>query len=132
MSTLLNTIKPFVNEPFIDFSIEVNKLAMEAALAKVKAGLGREYPLHIGSDQVMTDAKIVSINPGNVDEIIGRVSKANTDLAERAMQVALNTFEAWKKVPAAERAEYLFKAAALMRARKHEFSALMVYEAGKN
>ncbi len=48
------------------------------------------------------------------------------------MNVALETFESWKKVPARERAEYLFKAAALMRDRKHEFSALMILESGKN
>ena len=106
--------------------------AMQAAIVKVKSEFGREYPLYIGSEKVMTEAKITSINPGNVDEVIGYVSKADQDLAEKAMNVALETFESWKKVPARERAEYLFKAAALMRARKHEFSALMILESGKN
>lgn len=130
--TTLTKITPFANEPFTDFTKEENKQAMLAALDKVKKELGQDIPLHIGSDKVMTDDKIVSINPGDVDQVIGRVSKASQELAERAMQVALQTFETWKKVPAAERAEYLFKAASLMRERKHEFSALMVYEAGKN
>lgn len=132
MSTLTKTITPFVNEPFTDFTKEENKKAMQAALAKVKSELGRDIPLHIGTEKVMTDAKIVSINPGNVDEVIGRVSKATQELAERAMQVALSTFETWKKVPAKDRAEVLLQAAKLMRERKHEFSALMVYESGKN
>ncbi len=126
------TIPAFVNEPFTNFGLEENKQAMQAALAKVKAELGKDIALHIGRDKVMTDDKIVSINPGNVDQVIGRVSKATQELAERAMQVALHTFETWKKVPARERAEYLFKAAELMRQRKHEFSAVMIYEAGKN
>ncbi|HJV45771.1 MAG TPA: L-glutamate gamma-semialdehyde dehydrogenase [Bacillota bacterium] len=128
----LKTITAFKNEPFTNFTLEENKLAMQAALAKVKAELGRTYPLHIGSEKIETEAKITSINPGNVDETIGLVSKANQELAEKAMQAALATFETWKKVPAVERAEFLFKAAALMRERKHEFSAMMVYEAGKN
>ncbi|MCP3772651.1 L-glutamate gamma-semialdehyde dehydrogenase [Paenibacillus sp. MZ04-78.2] len=131
MNTLTN-VKPFVNEPFTDFSKEENKQAMEAAIAKVKAELGRDYPLHIGSKQVMTDTQIVSINPGDKDEVIGRVSKADQALAEEAMQVALQAFESWKRVPAADRAGYLFKAAELMRQRKHEFSALMILESGKN
>lgn len=130
--TTLTKITPFANEAFTDFTKEENKQAMLVALAKVQKELGQDIPLHIGSDKVMTDEKIVSINPGDVDQVIGRVSKASQELAERAMQVALQTFETWKKVSAQERAEYLFKAAALMRERKHEFSALMVYEAGKN
>ncbi|GAA3325113.1 hypothetical protein GCM10020331_055660 [Ectobacillus funiculus] len=48
------------------------------------------------------------------------------------MQEALRTFETWKNVSPAERAGYLFRAADVMRQRKHEFSALLVYEAGKN
>jgi 1-pyrroline-5-carboxylate dehydrogenase len=123
---------PFKNEPFTDFTKEENKQAMKAALAKVKQQLGQEYPLHIGPDKILTDAKIISVNPGDIDQVIGRVSKATQELAEKAMQTALRTFETWKKVPAAERAGYLFKAAELMRQRKHEFSAWMVLEAGKN
>jgi 1-pyrroline-5-carboxylate dehydrogenase len=126
------TILPFKNEPFTNFSLDENKKAMESALAKVKGELGKEYPLHIGSEKILTENKIKSINPGNVDEIIGFMSKASTELAEKAMQMALTTFTSWKKVPAKERAEYLFNAAKLMRERKHEFSALMVLEAGKN
>ncbi|KRF11111.1 L-glutamate gamma-semialdehyde dehydrogenase [Paenibacillus sp. Soil787] len=125
-------VSPYANEPFTNFGLEENMKAMQAAIAKVKSELGREYPLYIGTEKVVTEAKITSINPGNVDEIIGYVSKADKELAEKAMNVALETFETWKKVPARERAEYLFKAAALMRDRKHEFSALMILESGKN
>ncbi|GGI43940.1 1-pyrroline-5-carboxylate dehydrogenase [Paenibacillus marchantiophytorum] len=126
------TVSTYANEPFTDFNLEVNQKSLQAAISKVKSELGREYPLHIGAEKVVTEAKITSINPGNVDEIIGYVSKADQVLAEKAMNVALETFELWKKVPARERAEYLLKAAALMRERKHEFSALMILESGKN
>lgn len=132
MTIPLQAAKPFANEPFVDFGIEENRKAMEAAIAKVKAELGREYPLRIGGRQVMTEDKIVSVNPGDLGEIVGLVSKADRALAEEAMQAALRTFESWKKVPAAERAQYLFKAAELMRKRKHDFSATMILEAGKN
>ncbi|KIL40096.1 1-pyrroline-5-carboxylate dehydrogenase [Gordoniibacillus kamchatkensis] len=129
---MTTTVGPFKNEPFTDFTKEENKQAMQAAIAKVKQELGRDYPLHIGAEKIVTDAKIVSINPGNTGEVIGNMSKATQQLAEQAMQEALKTFETWKKVPATERAEYLLKAAELMRRRKHEFSAWMVLEAGKN
>ncbi|MBW7453164.1 L-glutamate gamma-semialdehyde dehydrogenase [Paenibacillus sepulcri] len=122
----------FVNEPFTDFSLEENQRAMKAALDKVRGQLGGEYPLFIGAEKVMTAEKNVSINPGNLDEVIGHVSKASVELVERAMNAAVAAFESWKKTPAVERAQYLFDAADLMRLRKHEFSALMVLEAGKN
>lgn len=125
-------ISPFVNEPFVNFSLEENKLAMENAINKVKSELGQRIPLYIGEKRVITEDVITSFNPGNLDEVIGYVSKADQALAEEAMQIAVSTFETWKKVPAGERTQYLFKAAALMRERKHEFSALMILESGKN
>ncbi|MED3576038.1 aldehyde dehydrogenase family protein, partial [Cytobacillus praedii] len=73
----------------------------------------------------------VSYNPANKTEVIGRVSKANRDLAEKAMQAAVEAFKTWKKVKAETRADVLFKAAAIIRRRKHEFSALLTKEAGK-
>ncbi len=128
----MTDIKPFANEPFTDFSQPAHRDAMKASLERIKQQLGRKIPLHIGSDTIFTDDVITSINPGQTDQTIGLVSKANQQLAEQAMQTALETFEQWKKVPASERADYLFKAAALMRQRKHDFSAMMIMESGKN
>ncbi|UOF90673.1 L-glutamate gamma-semialdehyde dehydrogenase [Fodinisporobacter ferrooxydans] len=125
-------IVEFKNEPFTNFSDPANKKAMEAALASVKEQFGKEYPLVIGGEKIVTDKKIKSVNPGNVDQVVGYASSASRDLAEQAMQAALATFESWKLVDPATRAGYLFKAAAEMRRRKYEFSAWMIYEAGKN
>ena len=47
------------------------------------------------------------------------------------MTVADATFNTWRKVKPEFRADVLFKAAAIIRRRKHEFSALLVKEAGK-
>ncbi|GAB6934653.1 L-glutamate gamma-semialdehyde dehydrogenase [Calditerricola yamamurae] len=122
----------FKNEPLTDFSKEENRRAFEEALRKVEAELGREYDLIIGGERIKTDRKIQSINPSNIDQVVGVVSQADTALAEKAVQAALKAFETWKRVPAEARARYLFKAAAILRRRKHEFSAWMVYEAGKS
>ena len=56
---------------------------------------------------------------------------ADQELAEQAMQAALTTFESWKKWKPEHRANILFRAAAIIRRRKHEFSAYLVKEAGK-
>ena len=78
-----------------------------------------------------TEDKIVSVNPANKEEIVGRVSKATQEHAEEAMQAAVTAFETWKFVNPSVRADVLFKAANIIRKRKHEFSAYLVKEAGK-
>jgi 1-pyrroline-5-carboxylate dehydrogenase len=122
----------FKNEPFTNFSLPENKKAFQDALAKVESELGREYDLIIGGERIKTEKKSRSINPSNKDQVIGIVSQADQALAEKAIQVAASTFESWKAVPAQARSRYLYKAAAIMRRRKHEFSAWLVKEAGKS
>lgn len=122
---------PYKHEPFTDFNIEENKQAFLEALKLVEGYLGQDYPLIIGGERIMTEEKLVSFNPANKEEIIGRVSKASRELAEKAMNVADETFTTWKKVKPEQRADILFKAAAIVRRRKHEFSALLTKEAGK-
>jgi 1-pyrroline-5-carboxylate dehydrogenase len=124
-------VQPYKHEPFTDFTIEENRQAYLNALKTVESYLGKEYPLVIGGERISTEDKIVSYNPSNKEEVIGTVSKANRDLAEKAMQAAVEAFKTWKKVKPEVRADVLFKAAAIIRRRKHEFSALMTKEAGK-
>jgi len=122
----------FRNEAFLNFNDSKNREAITNALADVKSELGREYPLVIGGEKIFTEKKSVSMNPANVDEVVGTISQADKDVAEMAMQTALAKFEEWKFVDPEIRADYLFKAAAEMRRRKFEFMSWMVYEVGKN
>jgi 1-pyrroline-5-carboxylate dehydrogenase len=124
-------VKPYTHEPFTNFNDEMNKKAFQDALAYVQSQLGKEYPIIIGGQEITTEEKITSINPANKEEIIGRVSMADQELAEKAMQAALTAFESWKKWRPEHRANILFRAAAMLRRRKHEFSAYLVKEAGK-
>jgi 1-pyrroline-5-carboxylate dehydrogenase len=121
----------YKHEPFTDFLKEENINAFNQALDLVNSQLGKEYPLIIGGEKILTDSKITSFNPANKKEVVGVVSKASKDLAEKAMQSALEAFESWKNFHPAGRADILFRAAAIMRRRKHEFSAYLVKEAGK-
>ena len=121
----------FRNEPFTDFNNAENAAAMRAAIAQVKSELGREYPLVIGGERLFTDDKLSSINPARKTEVIGIHQHATTEHANQAVEVAAKAFETWRWTPAAERAELLFKAAALMRERKHYYSAWMVHEVAK-
>ncbi|ART74963.1 L-glutamate gamma-semialdehyde dehydrogenase [Sutcliffiella horikoshii] len=124
-------VLPYKHEPFTDFTNEENKQAYLEGLKLVDSYLGQDYDLIIGGERVTTEDKIVSVNPANKEEVVGRVSKADRDLAEKAMQVADETFKTWRKVKPEVRADILFRAAAIIRRRKHEFSALLTKEAGK-
>ncbi|WP_431027637.1 L-glutamate gamma-semialdehyde dehydrogenase [Lysinibacillus sp. LZ02] len=122
---------PYKHEPFTDFSMENNRAAYAKGLDLVEGYLGKEYPLIIGGERIITKEKIRSYNPAKKTEVVGIVSKATTAHAEQAMQVAEETFKTWKKVNPNVRADILFKAAAIIRRRKFEFSALLTKEAGK-
>jgi 1-pyrroline-5-carboxylate dehydrogenase len=123
----------FRNEPFTDFSRPEIAEAMRAAIEKVRGELGREYPSIINGEKVTLDHKFESYNPANKSEVVGVFSEGDSDttLVERAIDAATNAFKTWRNVPAAERAEYLFKIAEIMRQRKHELSAWMVFEVSK-
>lgn len=126
-------ITTFKNEPLTDFSKPENKAAMQSALAEVKARLNQTYAPIVGGKRYETGGQfLTSYNPARPEEVVGRFHGATVELAEQAIQVANQTFKTWQYVPAEERAGYLFKAADLMRQRKHLFSAWMVYEVGKN
>lgn len=125
-------LMPFRNEPLTDFSNPDNVKAFQAALDKVAASLGRDYPLIIGGERVETGETFDSINPAQPSQVVGRFAKAGLAEVERAVTAAAEAFETWKRTPPDERARYLLKAAAIMRRRKHEFSAWMVYEVGKS
>jgi 1-pyrroline-5-carboxylate dehydrogenase len=127
------SLDEFKNEPFTDFSLPENAELMRAAIAKVRGELGREYPVIIGGERLELASKFESVNPANHSEVIGRFSEVDDDtgLVDRAIETAWNAFASWRNVPAAERAEYLFRMAEIMRSRKHELSAWMVLEVAK-
>ncbi|HVB34557.1 MAG TPA: L-glutamate gamma-semialdehyde dehydrogenase [Patescibacteria group bacterium] len=121
----------FHNEPIADFSKPENRKAMQQALEKVGKELGREYPLVIGGEEIRTGEKIKSVNPSHPEQVIGLFQKGTPELAHRAVEAASRAFESWKRVPAEERAECLFRAADSFRSRRFEMDAWMVYEVGK-
>jgi 1-pyrroline-5-carboxylate dehydrogenase len=132
MATAVREITEFRNEPFTDFKDPSNKAAMEAALEKVRATFGTTYPVIIG-DRVIADGPTeASVNPAKPSEVIGRIVQANAAQAVEAIEVADRTFESWRKVPVEERAEYIFRMAEIMRERKFELAAYLVYEVSKS
>jgi 1-pyrroline-5-carboxylate dehydrogenase len=123
---------PFKNAPFTDFSRSENRQAQLEALEKVKHELGQTYPLIIDGEKISNEATFASLNPSQPDQVIGYFSSATVAQVDRAVRSAASAFENWKQVPAEERAGYLFAAADLLKARRFEFNAWMIYEVGKS
>ncbi len=124
---------PFKNEPFTDFSVPANKAAYEAALEKVRGDFGKHWELLIAGERVASDKKIESYDPADPNTVVGSVGKANKDQAIKAIDTAHEYFmNEWRFVDGHARARILLRAAAMLRARKHEFSATMTYEESKN
>jgi 1-pyrroline-5-carboxylate dehydrogenase len=126
------TIKPFKNEPFTDFTKEKNIIAQKEALKAVKKKLGKTYPIIIGGKLFKTENTFTSYNPSNKDEVIATFYKGNEKLVDLAVETATKTFDSWKFVSPGIRANYLFKAAQIVRRRRFEINAYMILEAGKN
>src|SRR6476661_5975961 len=108
---------PFKNEPLTDFGNAENARRMKAALTKVRAELGREYDMVIGEKLIKTTEKFQS---------------AGREHVEPAIQAAQQAFETWKRTTVEQRASLLHTVAGILRERKFEFAAWMVFEVGKN
>ena len=122
----------FRNLPMIDFKDPANARRMEEALAKVKAQLGRTYPLVIGAREVHEGDTDVSVNPAQPDQIVGRFVQATVEQAKEAIGAASAAFETWKRAPVQARVDVVLRAAEVMRQRRFELAALLVYEVSKS
>jgi 1-pyrroline-5-carboxylate dehydrogenase len=127
----MEKLPAFRNEPLTDFSTPANRRAIEEALARVRAQFGREYELLIGGQRLKTGDLLRSVNPSNPREVVGVHHRATPALARRAVDEAYTYFPQWSTTPAEERVACLLRVAAILRRRKFEFDAWLVFEAGK-
>jgi 1-pyrroline-5-carboxylate dehydrogenase len=140
MATVLETSRPtlrvpttpFKNEPLTDFGNAENARKMKAALTKVRAELGREYDMVIGNRLIKTTEKIKSVNPAKPSEVVGVFQSAEREHVEPAIQAAAAAFDTWKRTSVEQRASLIHTVAGILRERKFEFAAWMVFEVGKN
>jgi len=124
-------LKPFVNEPYADFSKPEVWAQAQAALTRVRSQLGREYELWVAGAAHSTGDLLISVNPSKPGEIVGRHHRATAELANRAIEDAHAYAPVWGRTLPAERARLAITAAAMIRERRFEFDAWLVLEAGK-
>jgi len=103
------------------------------ALARVRAQIGREYPLYIGGEAVTSPAKpIVDTSPIDTRMVLGTFATATTLHVDRAVAVARAAQGAWSRRDWQGRVAILRRAATLIRDRKFELAAIMSLEVGKS
>ena len=125
-------LQDFRNEPFTDFSRAEERSAFEAALSKVDRQKGAEIPLVVAGRRIKTGRLLDNRNPADRSEVLSRHHLADRKIAFKAVEAAVKAQRGWAELPPRERASVLLRAAARMRAKKHELSATMVLEIGKS
>jgi 1-pyrroline-5-carboxylate dehydrogenase len=125
-------IPAFTNEAFLDWSDPENVRRMEAALEQIRSEFDRTYPLVIGGRKITEGERDAATSPSQKDLVLGYTIRATKEQASEAIGAAAEAFRTWRKVPWEERADYLFRVAEALRARRFEFAATMVYEVSKS
>jgi 1-pyrroline-5-carboxylate dehydrogenase len=104
----------------------------DAALAKVKANLGKEYAMIINNKDVFADEKFEDYSPINTDWVLAVMQKGNEKHAQEALAAARKAFPGWSHTPWQERVKLMRKAADLIDERLFDLGAVMALEVGKN
>lgn len=104
----------------------------DAALAKVKAGLGAEQAMLINGKDVFAAEKFEDRSPINTDWVLAVMQKGSERHAQDALAAARKAFPGWSRTPWQERVRLLRRAAAIIEERLFELSAVMALEVGKN
>jgi 1-pyrroline-5-carboxylate dehydrogenase len=106
--------------------------AFDAALAQVKAGLGKAYPSYIDGQAFESGDFLEDHNPADTRQLLAKFHKTPLSEVDRVMASARKAQESWARTPWEERARLLRRAADLISERRLELSAIMSLETGKN
>ncbi|MFN0104785.1 MAG: L-glutamate gamma-semialdehyde dehydrogenase [Bryobacteraceae bacterium] len=126
------TLAAYANEAYADFTVPANRRRQQDAIAAVRGQLGRGYENWIAGRATRTEQWLISVNPSNPSEIIGRHAKADAEQARFAVEDAHAYFSEWAFTPVEQRVAVLVESARILRQRKSEFNAWLILESGKS
>lgn len=104
----------------------------EAALERVRAGLGRTHPLLIGGKRRETRRTFPDVNPADTRQVLGHFALASAQDVDDAVAAGRAAYGEWGRLRWQERVALVRKAADLIREHAAELAALMSLEAGKS
>lgn len=133
MTTLNEGLLPFEHEPYHDFRNDAVAQRQRDAFRLVRDRyVGRTFPLLIGGQAVQGNGTFAVHNPADTREVVWHFQNATAEHREQAVASAQAAFEDWRHSEPLQRVTILKRAAALLRARRLEFNAVMTLENGKN
>ena len=126
--------KEFRNEPYIDFTIEQERVEFQAALDRLNQQVeanSLRASLIIDGEVVETSQVATSVDPSKSSITLGTVDYAEAGHVDQALISLSNGRHAWAETHPNDRAAIIERAAARMAERKRDLSALIIREAGK-
>ncbi len=106
--------------------------AFGTAIAAVRAELGKSHALHVAGETRPGHVVIDSSNPADARQVVARVAGAGEADLRDAVAAARAAFPAWSARPWQERVAIVERAAEIVRQKKFELSAWLIFEMGKN
>lgn len=101
--------------------------------SKSVATINPRYDLFINGkfEKPLSKKYFATINPAT-EEKLSEVADANAADVDKAVKAARNAYDkTWKKMPAKERAKYIFRIARIMQERAREFAVIETLDGGK-
>lgn len=101
--------------------------------SKSAATIKPQYDLFINGqwEKPLSKKYFDTINPAN-EEKLSEIAEANAADVDRAVKAARNAYEKiWRKIPAKERAKYIFRIARMIQERAREFAVIETMDGGK-
>jgi len=104
----------------------------DAALARVRAGLGAAHALHVDGRDLPAAESYEKRAPADARVVLGRFPLGSPADVARATAAAARAFLSWRFTPLAERLRLARRTAALIEERLYEIAAALALEVGKN
>ena len=147
MSTAPQPSDGFKNEPILELRRAPVRETLLEAMRGLDAKLPLEVPIWIGGERVAPGStrgdrlrdggdrtgggSFTSTDPGAPGRVVANAARATEADASAAVDAAERGFRDWSTRSAADRAQVLREAAAILRARRRELAALQVRECAK-
>ncbi len=133
MSTQAPAKQPKITYSAVGGNMDEIHAGFEAAVDKVKAGLGATHHLSIGGQQVKGEgAPFATRSPIDRDIVLGEFTTASKTQIDAAVHAAARGQKLWAALPWQERLAAMRRAAEAIRAHRYELAAVMSIEIGKN
>ena len=123
-------LPPFANQPVLELRRGPVRAQLDDALARLDARLPLRVPVWIGEER-RDGEELHSTDPGHPERVVALAARATEADVDAAVTAAARGFREWSARSAAERAQVLVRAAALLRERRLELAALALRECAK-